>query len=311
LGTFLSGLLPASGPERSVDTVVALGAAATEPISDSIMTSGDLDVNGHFGRSGADYSDDTMSTESLAVNTPSASPKPLPVSIPAVATDQLLGSYGNTTIGVDSIANNPLVASLKVAGNIDGYSSNLYFGVIGVNLDIKKINAFDNIYSMGSIDGRAVLAAVDLIIKNNYPEDSKQVTELYAFFDSTQNNSINTSYVLSGNLNFFNVYSTLNIQNSISNFINFLLGDIKESTRLVDTELDVNNKITFDSPGAIIKDILEKLNPKKTEETAKLRLAMPKKIRLSHFVMLFFSLLIFSCSLGYSAGMYHIKSRKI
>ncbi|MDP8253149.1 MAG: hypothetical protein P9X27_01980, partial [Candidatus Kaelpia aquatica] len=129
---------------------------------------------------------------------------------------------------------------------------------------------------------------------------------------NTENYDIPDShYALFGNLNFFDVYSTLNIQNSISNFINFLLGDVKESTRLINTELDVDNKITFDSPGAIIKDILEKLNPKKTEEAAKLRLAMPKKIRLSHFIMLFFSLLIFSCSLGYAAGMYHIKFSKV
>jgi len=184
----------------------------------------------------------------------------------------------------------------------------LGLNALGIKMDDEAVETiFDNI-EVGEI------AVNDVILLINTPDLKQDVSAVLLAVENyvSENDMPDTSYALFGNLNFFDIYSTLNIQNSISNFINFLLGDVRESTRLVDTKLDVdNNKITFDSPGAIIKDILEKFNPKKTEEIAKLRLAMPKKIKLSHFVMLFSSLLVFSCSLGYSAGIYHIKSRKI
>ncbi|MDP8233884.1 MAG: hypothetical protein P9M06_03675, partial [Candidatus Saelkia tenebricola] len=107
-------------------------------------------------------------------------------------------------------------------------------------------------------------------------------------------------------LNLSDYAAVLMFQNSITSFIQLLYKDLKDVGSLRETASDWDNLVGFNSPGAIIKEILERLNPKKTDQKANMKIAFPRRVSLKIFIILFLSMAIFSMVLGRSIARYYL-----
>jgi hypothetical protein len=111
---------------------------------------------------------------------------------------------------------------------------------------------------------------------------------------------------LLGGLSLSGYYSNLLFFNSVTQFIMSWYKDLSRLGALREISFNWENFMDFVSPQAIIKEILKKLQPRKTKQRARLKLVFPSRISLTQFLVIFFSMAVFAITFGYAMGRYYL-----